>query len=139
MSIEQNKAIVRRFYDDVFTRGKIDVMDEIFASDCVCYLPGGEAIRGLDGLKDIISAVWRGAFPDVQFNLEDVIGEGDKVVIRHSAHGTHKGEIWGVAPTHKRVTWTANDIHRIAEGKIVEVWAAFDQFGMMQQIRATGS
>ena len=80
MSTAQNKAMLRRFYDEILSQGKIEVMDEIFATGCVCYLPGGVVHRGLERLKQTV-AVYRTALPDMQFTVEDQIAEADKVGI----------------------------------------------------------
>ena len=135
MSTDTNKAVSRRFLMEIFGQGKLAVADEIIALDHVNSGPG--ALPGLppgpEGSKQLVM-VYRNAFPDVQFTIDEQIAEGDKVVTRWSAHGTHKGELAGIPPTGKSATVTGMGIERIVNGKIVESWGLFDQFGMMQQL-----
>jgi steroid delta-isomerase-like uncharacterized protein len=135
MSTEANKAISRRFLEEIFGQGKLAVADEIIAPNHVNSGPG--ALPGLppgpEGSKQIVM-VYRNAFPDVQFTIDEQIAEGDKVMTRWTAHGTHKGELAGIPPTGKSSTVTGMGVDRIVNGKIVESWGIFDQFGMMQQL-----
>ena len=135
MSTEANKAISRRFLEEIFGQGKLAVADEIIAPNHVNSGPG--ALPGLppgpEGSKQIVM-VYRNAFPDVQFTIDEQIAEGDKVMTRWTAHGTHKGELAGIPPTGKSSTVTGMGVDRIMNGKIVESWGIFDQFGMMQQL-----
>jgi predicted ester cyclase len=135
MSTEANKAISRRFLKEIFSQGNLAVADEIIAPGHVNSGPG--TLPGLppgpEGSKQLIT-VYRNAFPDVQFTLDEQIAEGDKVVTRFTAHGTHKGELAGIPPTGKSSTVTGMSVDRIVNGKIVESWGIFDQFGMMQQL-----
>jgi steroid delta-isomerase-like uncharacterized protein len=135
MSTEANKAISRRFLEEIFGQGKLVVADEIIAPDHVNSGPG--ALPGLppgpEGSKQIVM-IYRNAFPDIQFTIDEQIAEGDKVVTRWSAHGTHKGELAGIPATGKSSTVTGMGVDRIVNGKIIESWGIFDQFGMMQQL-----
>jgi steroid delta-isomerase-like uncharacterized protein len=135
MSTDTNKVVSRRFLTEIFGQGKLAVADEIIALDHVNSGPG--ALPGLppgpEGSKQLVM-VYRNAFPDVQFTIDEQIAEGDKVVTRWSAHGTHKGELAGIPPTGKSATVTGMGVDRIVNGKIVESWGLFDQFGMMQQL-----
>jgi steroid delta-isomerase-like uncharacterized protein len=130
---EANKAIVRRFSEEVMNRGNLRVIDELFAPNVVDHSipPGFPA--GIAGVKQM-AAMYRSAFPDVRSTIEDLVAEGDKVVVRWSATGTHRGELMGIPATGKRVTVTGIVIDRIAGGKIVEHWESFDQLSMMQQL-----
>ena len=135
MSTEANKAIDRRFLEEVFGQGKLAVADEIIAPDHVNGGPG--AVPGIppgpEGSKMLVT-VYRNAFPDVHFTIDEQIAEGDKVVTRWTGHGTHKGELAGIPATGKSATVTGIGVDRIVNGKIVESWGIFDQFGMMQQL-----
>jgi len=135
MSTESNKAVARRFLEEVFGQGKLAVADEIVALDYVNRGPG--ALPGLppgpEGSKQLVM-VYRNAFPDVQFTIDEQIAEGDKVMTRWTARGTHKGELAGIPPTGKSATVTGMGVDRIVNGKIVESWGVFDQFGMLQQL-----
>ena len=135
MSTETNKAISRRFLEEIFSQGKLAVADEIVAPSHVDR--GPSALPGLppgpEGSKLLVT-VYRNAFPDLQFTIDEQIAEGDKVVTRWTGHGTHKGELAGIPPTGKASTVTGMTVDRIVNGKIVESWGIFDQFGMLQQL-----
>ena len=136
MSAEENKAIVRREAEEIFSQGNLDAADEIYAPDFVGHEPTTpEGIRGLEGARQF-AAVYREAFPDLQLTVEDQLAEGDKVATRFTARGTHQGELEGIAPTGNQVEIKGIYISRIAEGKIAEDWTNFDALGLMQQIGA---
>jgi predicted ester cyclase len=127
---EENKAIVRRQEEELFTQGNLDAADEIYAPDYVGHDPSNpEDIRGLEAAKQA-AADYRKAFPDLR------IAEGDKVAARLRFRGTHRGEVQGIAPTGRRVDCTGIVISRMEGGKIAEDWANFDDLGMMQQLGA---
>jgi steroid delta-isomerase-like uncharacterized protein len=131
---EDNKAIVRRQEEELFTQGNLDAADEIYASDYVGHDPSNlEDIQGLEAAKQA-AADYRQAFPDLRVTVEDVIAEGDKVAARLRFRGTHRGEVQGIAPTGRRVDCTGIVISRMEGGKIAEDWANFDDLGMMQQL-----
>ena len=135
MSTEANKVIVRRLFEEAFEHGNLAMLDEIIAPDQVNGGPG--ALPGMpsgpEGSKMLISA-YRNAFPDLHFTIDEQIAEGDKVVTRWTAHGTHNGELAGLPPTGKPATVVGMGIDRVENGKIVESWGLFDQFGMLQQL-----
>jgi len=120
--------LVRRSIEAVNTRNWA-VLDELMVPDYVDHKtkPGREGY-----MESLISAA--NAFPDAQWAIEDIIGEGDKVVVRLTFSGTHRGEFMGVAPTNKRVTTTAIFIQRIVSGKLVEEWSNADLLGFFQQL-----
>ena len=133
---EENKATSRRFYEELFTQGNLDTAEEIVTSDFVIHDPNiPQEPRGPEGLKQFVS-MYRNAFPDLNFTIEDQIAEGEKVGTRWVAHGTHQGELIGIAPTGKRVTVRAFTLQRFSGGKIAEDWAHYDALGMMRQISA---
>ena len=136
MSTEQNKALVRQMVEEVFNRGNISLADKFLAPDFVEHeqLPPGVP-SGREGVKQL-TAMIRNTFPDFKATIEDVIAEGDKVVIRMTWTGTQKGEFMGVPPTGKRVSFQVFDIIRVAGGKFVEHWGQMDNMGMMQQLGA---
>jgi steroid delta-isomerase-like uncharacterized protein len=137
MLSETNKTVSRRFFEEVFGKGKLNVLDEIIAKDHVNSGPG--TIPGLpngpEGSKQFVT-VYRNAFPDVHFTIDEQIAEGDKVVTRWTAQGTHQGELAGLPATGKSSTVTGISVNRIVNGKIAESWGIFDEFGMMQQLGA---
>jgi steroid delta-isomerase-like uncharacterized protein len=131
---EENKTVVRRQEEEIFTQGNLDAANEIYAPNYVGHDPTNpEDIRGLEAAKQA-AADYRKAFPDLQVTVEDVIAEGDKVAIRVRFRGTHQGEMEGIAPTGRRVECTGIVISRLEGGKIAEDWANFDDLGMMQQL-----
>jgi steroid delta-isomerase-like uncharacterized protein len=133
LTIEENKAIELRFMEEVVNKGNLAVIDELFAPNFVDH----SAIPGLandrEGYKQFFANT-HSAFPDFHSTLEDMFAEGDKVVQRFTARGTHQGEFMGIAPTGKQVTITGIGIHRIKDDKIVEGWTSMDMLGMMQQL-----
>ncbi len=136
MSTEENKAIVRRFYEEVMNQGDLSVVDEIVAPHMVDHSPGyPEYHTGPEGIKQTVTA-YRAAFPDMHDVVEDVIAEGDKVTVRWSGRGTHRGELMGMEPSGKDVTLTGITVYRIEDGKIVERWSEADELGMMRQLDA---
>jgi steroid delta-isomerase-like uncharacterized protein len=136
MSAEQNKAVVRQMVEEVFNRGDTSLVDKFLAPDFVEHeeLPPGIP-RNREGVKQL-TAMFRGAFPDFKATIDDLIAEGDKVVIRQTWSGTHKGEFMGIPPTGKRVSFGVIDIIRVAGDKCVEHWGQMDSMGMMQQLGA---
>jgi steroid delta-isomerase-like uncharacterized protein len=134
MSTDQNKALVRQLMEEAFNRGNISLVDESFAPDFVEHeeLPPGIP-PGREGVKQL-TTMFRSAFPNFKVTFDDVIAEGDKVVVRSTWSGTHKGEFMGIPPTGKSVSFGVIDIIRIAGGKFVEHWGQMDSMGMMQQL-----
>lgn len=118
MSPEENKDIVRRLFEEVLNEGNLAAIDELLATD---YLSHAGAPRRED-FKHVVIRL-RAGFPDVQYTIEDLIAEGDKVVIRATMHGTHDGDYLGLPPTEKRVTSESIHIVRLASGKLMEHWA----------------
>lgn len=133
MSAEENKAIALRSWEAV-SQGNLYAFDEVYAEDFVGHEPD-EDLHGSQAVKEF-AATYVGAFPDLVITVEDVIAEGDKVVTRWSASGTHRGELLGIPPTGKQMTIMGITIHRIEGGKIVEEWESPDNLGMMQQLGA---
>ncbi len=129
----ENKAILRRFFEDLFNTGNLDVADEIVATDYLNHNPAPGETPGRDGLKQFIAAT-RTGLPDLLFTVEDQIAEGDKVVTRWTATGTHQGEFAGIPATDKPVRITAINIHRVANGQVQEGWLNWDALGMLQQL-----
>lgn len=134
MTVEQqNKAICRRIPLEVFNTGNLPIADEVFAADYVehAVVPGFP--KTLVGFKQFVMAL-RTAFPDFQYTIEEELAEGDRVVQRLRAHGTQRGAFLGLPATGKQATWTEIHIARLADGKLVEHWAAIDQLGLLHQL-----
>lgn len=137
MSAQENKRVVRRLLEEVMSGGKLGLLDELVAADYVDHDPANppDLPAGREGLKQLVSG-YRAAFPDVKMTVEDQIAQGDKVVTRWTARGTHKGDLMGISATGKQVTITGIFIDRVAGGKLVESWANWDTLGMLQQLGA---
>jgi steroid delta-isomerase-like uncharacterized protein len=134
MSTEQNKALVRQMVEEIFNRGNTGLVDNFLAPDFVEReeLPPGIP-RDREGVKQL-TTIFRSAFPDFKVTIDDIVAEGDKVVIRATWSGTQRGEFMGVPPTGKSISIGVIDIIRIAEGKYVEHWGIMDRMAMMQQL-----
>ena len=136
---EQNKVIARRSFEELFTHGKLDVADEIFAKEYVGHDPNmPREIRGPDEFKQF-ARMYRTAFPDLKLVVEEQVAEGDLVVTRFTATGTHRGELMGIAPTGAKVTVTGISIDRMKNGKSVESWTHYDALNMFRQLGAIPS
>jgi len=125
MSLEANKAIARRFLEEVVNKGNQTVADELIAADFVDHNPLPGLPPGREGFK-LSFVAFRVAVPDMKYIVEDVVAEGDKVVVRWKATGT--------PPTGKHITVTGVDIFRVKGNKLVELWLSWDQLGMMQRL-----
>jgi len=132
MSTNENKDIVRRFYEEIWNRGNMKLVDELLSTDFVDHNPQMSG-PGRENAKKLF-AMYRTAFPDLRMTVEDQIAEGDEVVTRFSAHGTHRGELMGISPTGKHTSITGIDILRLAKGRIVEHWGEVDNLGLMTQL-----
>lgn len=133
MSTEENKLVLRRFWEEVFNGKKLATIDELFATDWVYHGAGGQIIHGPEELKQFLSMYFN-AFPDFRADVEDLVAEGDKVASRATCYGTHKGELMGITPTGKQVTVPVICISRLEDNRIVEDFELVDIFGMLQQL-----
>src|SRR5918998_5340514 len=133
MSAEENKATVRRFVDEVQSGGNIDAIDELCSPEFVNYSAPPGVPSDCEGVK-LVTAMFRQAFPDSYFTVEDMIAEGDKVVTRKTFHGTHEGEFMSIPPSGRTVNVSLIDVVRISDGQVVEHWSVGDNLGMMQQL-----
>jgi len=129
-----NKAMIRRMFEEGFNQNLTSVIDELIAPNYVNHdLPA--PVPGPEGLKQVIG-MFRAAFPDMKITLEDVFADGDKVGTRGFFTGTHKGEFMGVSATGKPVKIKYIDLWRVVDGKLVDNWVQMDMMGMMQQLGA---
>ncbi len=135
MSVEENKALVRRFYEETHSKGNLAAIDQFVAPDFENHNPFPGEAAGIEGVKQTLGMMLS-TFADIQMTLEDQVSERDLVVSRGRFSATHTGEFMGIAPTGKRVTLPFIEIVRVAGGKISERWEIFDQAGMMQQLGA---
>src|ERR1700746_1250360 len=133
---EANKSLIRRLIEEAVNKGNFKVMDEIISTDYVYREPTAGEKRGRAGYQKIVTT-YRNAFPDIKLTIEEQVAEGDKVVTRTSGGGTHRGELFGAAPTGKRVSGVSGIVvTRIANGKVVEDNWVYDALGMMRQLGA---
>ena len=133
-AMDDAKVLVRRFYEEAWDQGQLDVADELFASDYVRHdLRADVAAPGPQGQKDIATA-FRAAFPDLRFVVDFVLAEGDYVAARWTATGTNTGPWGGIAPTGRRVSLSAVNVFRFADGVVVELWNHRDDLGLMEQL-----
>jgi predicted ester cyclase len=130
MSVEENKALIRRVYD-LGNRRQFDEYADCMAQGCVFHFPDRDWTRQ----QEIdFGPVWFGAFPDIFSTVEDVIGEGDKVAFRVTHRATHKGKFMGIPPTGNKIEMTNAAIYRIVGGKVVEGWVTSDDLRFRQQL-----
>lgn len=139
MSIEDNKEVVRRYYEEAFNEGRTDLLEELIAEDVVNHDPVSdetltpEEARGFEGFVRHVEAA-REAFPDATVTIEDVIAEGDEVLVRFTFEGTHEGRFVGIEPTGNRVEGTNMVLMRLEDGKIVERWEESDSLDLLRQL-----
>jgi predicted ester cyclase len=133
VSTEENKALVRRFVDEVQSAGNTDAIDEICSPEFVNYSAPPGVPSNREGVK-LLTSMFRQAFPDSYFIVEDMMTEGDKVATRKTFPGIHQDEFMGIPPTGRRVSMGLIDIVRIADGRVVEHWSMGDNLDMMQQL-----
>ncbi len=132
MSTDENKEIVRRFFDLGPSRGDMSAAKELLAPNFVLHLPLPAAV-GVQGISDVVTAC-REAFEHLNVTVEDMVAEGDRVAARFTARGVHKGQFMGLPPTGKPITMTGIEIFRIENGKIAELWGEANLLGLMQQL-----
>ena len=133
MSIEENKAILQRLAEELINQGDLDTADEFYSTDSFDHMPVPGQLPGPEGVKRDFANI-RAAFPDWHQEIEDLIAEDDKVVVRWRSTGTHSGDFMGLPATGIHASWTGIGIFRLAGGKIVERWSNWDALGLMQQL-----
>jgi predicted ester cyclase len=135
MSAEDNKALCRRFFQEFWIQKNLAVADELLAANFVDYTPGSPPglPPGPEGHKQF-GLLYFTAFPDIRATIEDMVAEGDKVVIRWKVQGTNTGSMFGMPATNRSATFTGITINRIEGSRIAEQWVNFDALGMMQQL-----
>ena len=130
MSTEQNKELVRR-YIETWNRGDLQGMARFWAPDMVHHTRSGS--HSFDEVAKIVSDFMK-AFPDLQFEIVDLVADGDRVASRMTARATHEGEYMGMPATGRQVSCSVFGIARIAGGKLVEHWGVTDELHLMQQV-----
>ena len=131
---EANVETARRYFDELHTEGNLAVAEEVVAEDAVFHIPGGELI-GPEGVSGLVTLL-RTAFPDAEFPIEDLVAEGDNVVVRWTMRGTSDGEFQGIPPTGEAVEMMGIGYLTLADGLIVENWIEYDLYGLFQQLGA---
>lgn len=131
--MSDNKAKFQRLYDDILNQGKLEVFEELCAPNFVKHAMAPTPDYGIEGSKQSVIML-RNAFPDIKYVVEDMMEDGDKLVARWSAKGTHKGEFMGIPPTGKQVAFSGIEIIRVENGKAVEEWEELDRAGLMAQL-----
>ena len=129
---DNNKAMMRRFYDEVVQGGNFALLEELAASNFVDHNPGPGQAPGSEGIKQFFTAM-RAAITDLRVTVEQVVAEGDLVAAHISMRGTHTGELMGIPPSGKEVVMRVSDIVRIEKGKAVERWGVEDMSGFVSQ------
>jgi steroid delta-isomerase-like uncharacterized protein len=131
---EQNKAVVRRFIEEAWNNGNLDVVDELVAADHIDHDPArADAASGPAAMRAFIE-MYRTAFPDTRIEFSEMVAEGDLVAGPWRATGTHQGELMGIPATGKPISITGMGMDRVVDGKIVESWSNWDAMGMMAQL-----
>lgn len=133
-----NKSVVLRSEAELWSKGNLAVADELYSPMFVCHFVVGPEWHGVQGIKDAV-ARHRRSFPDWNEEVDDIIAEGDRVVIRFTSTGTQEGEFAGIGPTMKRVKIHEVAIFRLADGKIIEQWGMPDLHGLLEQLRESNA
>lgn len=131
---EQNKAIVRRIVEDYWNKRNPALAGELFAANCSLHTPDGDS-KGVEGMAQIYDA-YATAFPDFRITVEDTVAEGDRVAVRYSFAGTHKGPLGATPASGNRLTVSGIVIFRLAGGKVAEGRWSWDRVSLLQQIGA---
>ena len=133
---EENKELVRRWFDEVWNKGRADAIEEMFAENGIAHGLSDDPANPIKGPKDYrpFYTVFRQAFPNMEIVIEDMVAEGDRVAARCSVRGKHEGEFLGHSATQSPVEFTGITIVRIDDGKIVEAWNNFDFMTMYKQV-----
>ena len=134
-TLSDNKAIILRSEAELWSKGNLAVADELYSADFICHFVGGTEWKGIQGIKNEVAG-HRAAFPGWNENVDDIIAEGDRVVIRFTSSGIQRGEFAGMAPNGKKVTIHEAAIYKVVAGKIVEQWGFPDSQSLMQQLMA---
>lgn len=132
-SVEANKAAIRKLYDET-NKGNLDFMNEILAPDFTSY--GGAGFQDLHGPGEFIelTRTFLKSLPDLWFQIDELIGEGDDILVSGTLSGTHAGEWYGIPPTNKKITWTGCAIFRFRGDQIIARWQEFDALAIMAQM-----
>ena len=132
--LNENKQLIIRYFDEVWNNGKLDVLDEIIAPTYINHNPGSpNPIPGPEGLKPIVEGI-RKAFPDLRYEIKNMVVYDDQIAVHTIMHGTHNGDFFGLAPTNKVVEVAQMQIERVINNQIVEHWRVTDELSMLKQL-----
>ena len=132
--LDANKSLIRRNFEVIWSDCNLSVADDIIATDYmghIATLP--EPVRGVDAFKQVVM-LYHVASPDIRFTIQDQVAEGNKVATRWIAHGTHRGEFMGIAPSGQTLSVTGMSFHRIENGRIQESWDDWDALTVLQNM-----
>lgn len=129
------EKVVWTYWDDIFNKGKYELIDGLFSPKYVYHGGGGLEIAGLDGLRQFMDG-WKTAFPDARLTPDVIVDGGNMIAVRTTFTGTHKGDFGKLRPTGKKVKAAAMEVLRLSRGKIVEEWELADELSAMRQIGA---
>jgi predicted ester cyclase len=135
---EENKAVYRRFIETLFNEGRLERLGELVDPDYVFHDAPPGTPQGPDAIREVVT-MFRAAFPDLKITIEDQVAEGDKVCSRATTRGTHRGPIFGIAPTGRAIAMSGLTLVRIAGGRVAESWVKNDVAGLLTQLRGAGS
>jgi len=137
-SAEANKELLRRFYKEVYVDWNMELVDEVVSPQFISHDWPESGPTGPQAFRDYYAAI-RSAVPDARYEVDDLIAEGDRVVVRWRLLGTHKGEFSGIAPTGRPIVLKGVAIYRVESGMLMERWVVSDLYGALEQIRGTSS
>ena len=131
-TLQANKALVRRNFEVIWTQCNLDVADEIIDPHYVGHIAAlPDTVRGVEAFKQLVMLYHLSA-PDIRFEIQEQLAEGNKVATRWIVHGTHQGEFMGIAPSGQRMSVTGMSFHRIEQGRIQESWDDWDALSILQ-------
>lgn len=130
--VPPNATVVRRFFEELWSAGRTDLVEELLGPEHVHHVVDTD-LHGRDAVREMADR-FRRTFPDLRFEVDDLIESGDKVVVRWTANATHEGALDDLPATGRRVSWTGIDILRLEGSHIVEVWASADAMGLWEQL-----
>ncbi len=132
--VSENEGLARRFFEELWNEGELTVADELIAAEHVHHV-GGQELSGPEGVRGAVTWL-RTAFPDLRFEIDDLISDEDRVALRWTASGTHLGPFEDLQPTGRNVEWKGTDWLRLRGGRIIEVWAFADGGVLLDQLTA---
>jgi steroid delta-isomerase-like uncharacterized protein len=135
VSSDQNKAVVRRVFEEIVNKQNLAAIDDLLSPDIVIHTPVPGVGSGIESFRQFIG-MFLSAFPQQHTELHDLIAEGDRVAVRHTHRGTHGGEFMGMPPTGRQFAVDGIEVFRIADGKVAEFWHMDDFLGLLQQLGA---